>query len=332
MRAPASSGSARQSGRYWAGWPGIAAVMLAILLWLLVKFNQSYTTAILYPAQIVNLPTQVAPDEGGFKQVKVNCEGLGSRLFVAWIRRNRDTLVMDYDGGNIPKPTVRLGAEEAAFLRRRLPSGVRMLSYAPDSLAIRLETRTNKRVALEVATRFQPPYGYRVDSVALRGSDSVRLTGPSALLDAVDRWQTKASAFPVGTNPNIYRVELDTLNEVEIMPSSVLVYVRPRRYAEVEIVATLSTNDPPKNNVVKYFPPTLTLYCTTPLADLQKIPRRIDIAIPFDQLDPSSGVLFPDLKPFLPSSVELIHWEPRTPSFVVQDTSALGAKSAIVNR
>jgi hypothetical protein len=314
MASPTSS-----EKRSWAGWPGIIAILLATLLWLLVKFNQSYTTTIQYPARIASLPLQVAPDEDGIRRIKVNCEGLGSRLFVAWLRRNRDTLSMKYEPRRRGSPYVLLGAEESAFLRRQLPTGVRMLNYEPDSLQLKFETRTNKRVPLRISNSFLAPFGYRVDSFTIRGLDSVKITGPAEKLEGINEWYTSGKSIAVQAKPGTYGVEVDTTEGLEIAPPRVMVYVRPRRYIEVEVQAELSCPDAPKGVEVKFFPPKLQLYCVTPLDFRRNAPQRINLTVPFTSLDPARGVFYPDPQAALPPELDLIRWEPRSFSFVIQE-------------
>lgn len=314
MASPTSS-----VNRSWAGWPGIIAILLATLLWLLVKFNQSYTTTIQYPARIASLPLQVAPGEDGIRRIEVDCEGLGSRLFVAWIRRNRDTLSMKYEPRRKGSPYVLLGAEESAFLRRQLPTGVRMLSYEPDSLQLKFETRTNKLVPLSIKNSFVPPFGYRVDSFALRGMDSVRITGPAEMLENIKEWHTTGKSIPVKAKAATYSVAVDTLEGLEISPVRVMAYVRPRRYIEVEIQAELICPDAPKGSEVKFFPPKLQLFCVTPLDLRRNAPQRIRFEVPYKSLDPARGVFYPDPQAVLPPALDLVRWDPRSFSFIIQE-------------
>lgn len=323
MAGSTKSDSVRPGSRDWAGWPGIGAVLLATLLWVLVKFNQTYSTSIQYPVQITNMPLEVAPGEDGIRKVKLNCEGLGTRLVVAWLRRNRDTIDIPYKAQGPPDPVVFVDAQASAYLRRKLPTGVRMLSLASDSLRLHFETRTNKRVPLIVKSTFVPPYGYRVDSVMVRDTDSVRLTGPADILEGLTSWTTREVDIEVGANPNVYIVPVDTLAGLDVSPPQVMVYARPRRYAEVAIDAVLNTPNPPQNHVVRYYPAGLTLFCVTPLDQLRNVPQKLEISVPYEQLDLSQGVLYPDVQNFLPPSLALVRWEPRTPRFVVQDTSIM---------
>jgi hypothetical protein len=289
------------------------------LLWLLVKFNQTYTTTIYYPAQVKALPLEVAPDEFGLRSIGVNCEGLGSRLFTAWLRRNRDTVRIEYDPKRRGNPWVVLGADQSAFLRTKLPTGVRMINFEPDSIRLLFETRTNKRVPLRIDNSFAPPFGYRVDSTAIRGLDSVRITGPAAMLDTIYSWQTLEQRIAVTAEPKSYAVLLDSLEGIEVSPSQVQIYVRPSRYIEVKINVELFCPDAPKGMEVKFFPPRIELLCSTPLLYRREAPSALRLEVPYSSLDPTRGLLYPEPTMELPPGIELIVWEPTSVSFIVQD-------------
>ena len=73
----------------------------------------------------------------------------------------------------------------------QLPDGVKIESFQPSTIPIRLEPRTERRVAVEVKTEGKPADGFEVYGIS-SAQVSVRVRGPESRIEALQKAPTEA--------------------------------------------------------------------------------------------------------------------------------------------
>lgn len=213
--------------------PGTKALslVLAVAAWLWVQ-SQEVAEATLRVTLVYRLPdhlVNVSPlPTSAALQVR------GPRAAVRRAQRDRPQLRVDLSGEGAGPLDVHLDAYELEGVPAALERGL----FRPDTLAIRLDERVERNVAVGAVWVGEPARGHAIQAIAVV-PDVVRLSGPRAVLDGVESVSTQPIDVSGWDASHELPARLD-------LPRGVRTAIPWSGMASIEVVSLLSTRTVPK--------------------------------------------------------------------------------------
>ena len=230
---PAAAGSKR---------PGLVVsvcVSVALVMWITLSLDQTYTVLVELDTRVVNLAPDSALVAEPPTSVQARVRGTGTALFS-----------LKYD-----KPLVDIDASQDAVMLAsvaNLPQDVTVEDFFPERIQLDIEERIRRRVPVELRATLEPQatYDFFTDPVLM--PDSVDVVGALSVVSAVQSWPTVSVRHAgLRDSVNIHLPLSDSLaNLVQVEPSHALLHSTAHRFTEAArilpvLVTDLPTTQPP---------------------------------------------------------------------------------------
>jgi hypothetical protein len=170
----------------------VGAFMVAVLFWLFVVLNNTYTTTMTVPLRIVDLPMDVAISSPLPPTVDVSLSGTGWQLVILALKRN---LVFNIPGERIRSNGTLLPNK---YLNEalKLPANVAAVRVFPESLDVQLDLFVRKRVPVRLvldSLSFRENFG--LSGPIHIAPDSVLIMGAVKVLRQINSWPTMRRSY-----------------------------------------------------------------------------------------------------------------------------------------
>ena len=227
-----------------------ASLAISTLLWLTLSLQNSYTVAITFPLQIVNMPEDQAlrvlpPDE-----VRAEVRGQAYRLLPLYLR----------------PPTLSVDGSEAVInLLNNLPilsQHIRIESMVPATLVLQRDPIQRKRVPVRLRGTIRAASTHDMAGRIQLEPDSVMISGAASILSGIQTWPTEPIALVGLTDSLRQSIALSDslrglilLAEREVMLSApVKPFVGISREVTIEVLGV-----PSYRQVVAFDPPRIAI-------------------------------------------------------------------------
>jgi hypothetical protein len=296
----------------------IGAIVVAMLFWLFVVLNNTYTTTMSVPLKIVDLPMDVAISNALPQTVDVSLTGTGWQLLILAVKKN---LVFNLPGERIHSNRV-LFPNKYLNEALKLPANVFAVRVFPESLDLEVDLFLRKRVPVRLV----------VDSITFRENfglsgqvriepDSVVIMGADKVLRQINSWPTVPRAYTRLSKPVWDEVFLaDSLpGIVRFSREPLKVYIPVEQMADVAYRdIEIRVQDVPKDRQVLLERPAIDIYVrggVNRLAQLQS--DEITATIDYQALlKDSTGTIIPSVR--LPEGLFFLKSEPSRIKFTIR--------------
>jgi YbbR domain-containing protein len=290
----------------------IGVVLLAFLLWFMVKMNRVYEYAMNIPIRFVNLDENKIFRQPQVKTVRVEFIGKGKDL----IRLHFYKAYYEIDLSGSPLHFEMDISEHPEYVNFPEALDVRVKSIIrPRTISVDLDEKMVEKLPVVVKYELTEPPGYILVKV-VSDPDSVQVTGPKVMFRNVDQVLTEEKKFKEISRAfsEMFKIKPITNYFVEYDPKSVKVTFDIQRLAEKEILdVPVTIIDKPKNLQVIPLPSTATIYVKggeAILADLDM--KDFQIIIDFRK-EWKPGVQ--KVKADLVTNAPVLYMETRPPQF-----------------
>ena len=153
-------------------------ICLSIFLWFIFSMQETYTTELVFPTQLVNIPDDQALADLPPRTVRAQVQGQGFTL-----------LQLRYDPPIIPinASDDRINLFDAA---PNLPSGADLESIYPTTLDLRKEPRVTREVPVRLMADIKTPAAYALLEPPTIEPDTVLATGARSIVEGLQFWPT----------------------------------------------------------------------------------------------------------------------------------------------
>ncbi len=279
------------------------------VIWVFVQFSKQYTEAVQLPLSYINIPKDKMLVNNGPSSLDLRVRDYGFNI--ARYKMLPPNLIIDVsntreEGGQLiydleqQKPAIlsqlNLDYDDATFLQ--------------DNLRIDFEQKEVKTVNVVSNIELSYAVGYSALEEIRIEPDSVRISGPSSVLDTL---------YEIGTLPikinNISKdikgkVKLDTegLENITLFEDEVNFSLRTDKFTEGKVEIPIELINVPEDYNVVIFPKEVVVYYQVSLQDFDKIkPTAFKVVVDFRNTLPEEGYLLAQVtqKPTLVNNVRL---------------------------
>lgn len=214
------------------------SILLALLLWFMVKLGETYSSRISVPLTLTALGSDLALESPLPETIDVTVEGPGWQLLYLSIA---DQMMLDVPASAVRGDRIVLGSRLLGSALK-LPQGVVAVQAYPETLVVRTERAFEKKVPLRFNTSLLTfREGFGLTGALTLEPDSVVLTGSERFVQGITSWPVEERAFEQLTAP-----VMETLAIVDSLPGVVRRNVdRVRLFVPVEQLADVRFHDVP---------------------------------------------------------------------------------------
>lgn len=266
-------------------------VLIAIVLWFTLSLREIYQDTIEIPAQVVNLPDDVALSEAPPQNVQVQVRGEGIELF----RLHFDPPTLQIDG---QQDEVNL-EDQTLDLKSVVLEGI-----SPRVVALRKERKIDKKVPIRLRGGIETPGSHDLLHPPRLEPDSILVSGARSIINALEYWPTVPFRRDDLKDSLVVMVPLaDTLQGLVSrgpIATQLTAVARPFTSDERTIQVEVTGGVPSSERVVTLVPPTVRVRYRVPLSQYEAARRARDFfaTVSYDQIRAdTTGRVRPELHP-----------------------------------
>ncbi len=295
----------------------LSILFFAVILWLYLSLNLSYTINLSVPLEI-NLTKSQALASTVPSSIDVTIKGKGWDLVTLIVSENL-TYYLDLTG---IKRDVRVNTFKAISERLNIPHDLIILNTYPDTISISFDKVSERKVQVKNNVNVILKDGYKIVGEPIITPKYVKITGAKSILSKIKFIPTESVTFE-NINSDISRIVKlsDTLkNIIRFEPKKVKIEYKVELSADKNFEdITVSVNNVPSDKDVLLIPPKLTLYLRGGVEQLSQInPSEIKVSIDYDVIENDTlGFVTPVIE--LPvNAATLINFEPQKFQYIIK--------------
>jgi hypothetical protein len=295
----------------------ITTTLIGIFLWLSATLRDQYQITVTAPLVIEDIPEGVAIRTPVPRTVQLKFRGNGWRL--AGLLMGPD-MEVHIPFGALPQGNRTITINEITERISYSPS-VELVSMNPDTITVRLDRLTTRRVPVipDLDVTFKEGYG-QVGTV-LVSPESVTVNGAETILRDITSWKTTRASFEELKTPVEQEVALARSDNLMLSctPPAVRVRINVQLFAEkvfsglpVEIAGL------PANRDVIFIPPKIEIVVRGGIRQLASLlPVDFQLGISYDRVvADTTGTVEPEV--VAPSGVQVVSRRPERVQYVVR--------------
>jgi hypothetical protein len=273
------------------------STLVSALLWFTFSMREDYSTLLLLPTEVVNLPEIDALKQLPPPTVRAQIEAPG--LALIRLRLNPPVVLLNGE---------RTEIDVEGAVAEALPN-VRVASVSPGTFTLQKERRIMRRVPIALQASIETPPTHDLVAPPQLSPDSVRISGAASIVLRIDAWPTVPFQVEDLRDSLITRIDLsDTLGGLVVRDlEAVTLTAIAQRFTEDnrEIEVTV-TGEPSARSLVTLEPATIRVTYKVLFSQYEEAKQAMDFfaTVSYDEIrDDTTGRVRPNVH--LPSGIVL---------------------------
>ncbi len=214
--------------------PMAVCVLAALLIWLSLSLDETYTIDLNLDTRVVNLHLDSVLVRFPSESIKATVTGTGMALF--GLRYDRPLVDLEASRGTSATPVIF-----------DIPQDVTVIQLIPDRVELHKDVRISKRVQIRLMATIEPRPRHDFFSEFIQVPDSVTISGAKSIVDEISSWPTAATSHTdVHDTLDVVVPLADTLSGlVTLDQSEIRVLSKAYQYTEAARVLTVQVTDLP---------------------------------------------------------------------------------------
>ena len=299
-------------------------LMLASLFWVLLAFNENYSTKIRASVSYINMPENRMLIEKLPQTAEMFVNGSGYDLITYIIRPNLANIIIDgrYIGVKASSKTGQAFVTTTSSIDffNREHFDIKALNILPDTIFFSFFERGLKKIPVHLNRylTFERQFSLS-DSISIN-PDSILISGPFATLDSIKRIETEPLILNGLNKSGDYSVKIKKTSKlITYAPMEVGVHLEIDKFTEAELEVPIAIDHLTIGDSVEIFPKQAKITYLVSLRNYNKVnPNLFRIsADAFDIRNSKNANLRLNIKQF-PPYVQGIRIEPETVEFIIR--------------
>jgi len=253
-------------------------LLIAMVIWYMNALNKTYTDEERFAVRYSDLPDDKVlaniPDE--YLSLTINAQGFTLLKYRLGLIFNPITLEASYQ-------TLRRNNKSAQGeyhlvtqsvfdkVSTQLSSDVRLIRIEPDTLTFLFSETTVKSVAVKATVQLQLEKDFLPKGVMIIEPVKVNVIGPMALVDTMQFVYTRTKTFKKLKDTFQATVELLPVKLLRYSSNEVSITQVIERHVEATIQVPIEPVNLPKEQMMRFFPGTVSVNCMVPISDYEKL-------------------------------------------------------------
>lgn len=284
-------------------------LFFAVVIWIFVQFSKEYNEIIDIPVKYVNIPPDKLLPPDNPTVLKLRMEENGFKI--AWFSLFPPTLYVDVSktvkkNGNL----IYVIDENRKEILSQLDIDFENNQFIKDTLTIKFQQKKEKKLPVISEIEVDFAAGYSATGELKIEPDSVKVSGPDALLDTLTRLYTKPLRLKKVAEDLSGTVELDTtgLKNLTLYTEEVKYNLNVEKFTEGSVQVPIELINVPEGLNVVIFPKETLLFFQVVLKDYKKVnPSDFRVVADYEKLRSNQDFLIPEItkKPAFTSNLRL---------------------------
>jgi YbbR domain-containing protein len=299
-------------------------LMLASLFWVMLAFNDHYSTKISVSVSYINMPENRMLIEKLPQTAEMLVNGSGYDLIPYIIRPNLANIIIDgrFIGVSASSKTGQAFVTTTSSIDffNREHFDIKALNIFPDTIFFSFFEHGLKKVPVHLNRYFTYDRQYSLSDSVILQPDSILISGPFASLDSIKRIETEPLILNKLNKSGDYSVKIKKTSKlITYAPMEIGVHLEVDKFTEAEIEVPIYIEHLTNGDSVDIFPKQAKITYLVSLQNYNKVnPKLFRIsADAFDIRNSKNANLRLDIKQF-PSFVQGIRIEPETVEFIIR--------------
>ena len=301
-----------------------SCLLLASLFWILLAFNDHYSTKIRVSISYINMPENRMLIEKLPQTAEMLVNGSGYDLIAYIIRPNLANIIIDgrYIGVNEASKTGQAFVTTTSSIDffNREHFDIKALNILPDTIFFSFFERGIKKVPVHLNRYFTFDRQFSLSDSINLNPDSILISGPFATLDSIKRIETEPLILNELNKSGDYTVKIKKTSKlITYAPMEVGVHLEVDKFTEAELEVPISIEHETLGDSLEIFPKQVKITYLVSLHNYNKVnPKLFRIsADAFDIRNAKNANLRLNVKQF-PPYVQGIRIEPETVEFIIR--------------
>lgn len=293
-------------------------LIFSTLIWFLVQFSKSYTKVLTVPLQFENYPKDKIVEKKD-ENLELRIQESGFRL--AWFKFFGPKVKVDLSSlpsdGSYLTYSLR---EHRGLLRKKLPMNFDNVSFLDQEIRIPYQQKEVKTVAVKPHVNLNYAPGYASEGNLIISPDSVKISGPSKMLDTISELYTKTVNLKNIKKNVDGKIGIDNSKhrEITLFQNKVNYQIKVEKFTEGEVEVPIEITNVPKDAEISIFPEKLKVTFKVSLENYDKI-DSVDFKIVCDFKNvPENQNFFIPIIAQQPKIVRNVSLSPRKVQFVIK--------------
>ena len=299
-------------------------LMLASLFWVLLAFNDHYSTKIRASISYINMPENRMLIEKLPQTAEMLVNGSGYDLIAYIIRPNLANIIIDgrFIGVCASSKTGQAFVTTTSSIDffNREHFDIKALNILPDTIFFSFFERGIKKVPVHLNRYFTFDRQFSLSDSIMLQPDSILISGPFATLDSIKRIETEPLILNGLNKSGDYTLKIKKTSKlITYAPMEVGVHLEIDKFTEAELEIPITIEHLTIGDSVEIFPKQAKITYLVSLRNYNKVnPNLFRISVDaFDIRNAKNANLRLNVKQF-PPYVQGIRIEPETVEFIIR--------------
>ncbi|WP_372948178.1 YbbR-like domain-containing protein [Mariniphaga sp.] len=254
-------------------------LLIAASLWFLNVMGKDYTTVLSYSVKYVNPPKNLFLANTPPSKLELNVQAHGFTLLRHKLAFSFSPIVLDLSAisQSLESDNNEYRVPSENLIRRietQVSKEITINGVSPQTFSLVFDSLNTKKVPVSplVELNFKPQFNLK--GIVESKPDSVKITGPAAVLDTLTILHTEKVTFE-GLDKSIEQfVNVAHPGNTEISPEKVEVIVPVEKFTEKKISLPIQVINLPEDVNLKLFPPNIAVTVMVGLSEYEKVSTR----------------------------------------------------------
>lgn len=262
-------------------------LMLAVLIWILIKLSEDHTTTIEYPLEYVNLSADKVIVDNSDSTIILTVKLHGFKLISVKYFQKRPPIAIDFKKLKLNKRSGHsytshiVTSQILSKISSQLKYSSELLSISPDTLTYEIEDIVKKKLPVKLNLNLEFEKQHHLYTPIKYTPDSVVVKGPYSVISKLDFVQTESLKLKNLKEDKTFKVNVQNPNLlVSIFSSEIIVEMDIEEFTESYFELTLNYIPFPVGNEnedlrIKTFPEKVKVVFMVALNDYKYIKEKM---------------------------------------------------------
>ncbi|RAJ17123.1 CdaR family protein [Olleya aquimaris] len=252
-------------------------LILAFSILILTKLSKTYTATIAFKVHAKHVNDTHVIVNSNATNLNITLETFGFKWVKYAFKRPELDISLKNEISKQDSTIVWSASKDFSTINNQFDKDVKIISIQPETLVFKFDINAVKYVPIKLDANIQYAQGYNTLDEVKTNPDSIKLIGPSSVLNQIKHIQTqKISLESVKNNINQnLLLKLDSLNRtVKTDLDRVNLSIKVSKFSEDIVSLPIEIINIPNGKSINYFPKQVSLSYTTSLENYKNITNQ----------------------------------------------------------
>jgi len=262
---------------------------LSFIFWIVTKFSNSYSQAIIFNIKFKDIPPTVVVDKEVKRQIKISLQASGFQLF--WHALFVPTIELSLSQAQLEKGEGTIFFNRYSDEIQEIFKDINVLNIEPSNLTFYYSTLDEKKIPIYLESNIQYKLGYNSWEEMRLEPDSIVVRGAKYILDTLSYIYTKPLLLENVSSSFEKEIGFKKIKSVDYLLEKTKVVAEVRQFTDKTIIIPINITNIPDSIKLKLFPEYATVTFTVSFEEVNLFkPADFQIVCDFEVIQKNGGI------------------------------------------